>query len=121
MLYSEEYFELVKSRLRPGGMAVTWLPTPRVAATMRKVFPHLLVVGDVIGIGTQEPLRVHWTWLQERVDMPQIWSYFRSTGIDLHALLMAVAGPRARITRLEADLFPKDEWLLPSLLKKAYP
>ncbi len=129
MLYSEEYFELVKSRLRPGGMAVTWLPTPRVAATMRKVFPHLLVFGDVIGIGTQEPLRVHWTWLQERVDMPQIWSYFRSTGIDLHALLIAVAGPRARITRLEADprqetntdLFPKDEWLLPSLLKKAYP
>ncbi len=38
-VYSREYFEVAKSRLRPGGYAVTWCPTPRVLYTFRQVFP----------------------------------------------------------------------------------
>ncbi|MBK8038828.1 MAG: fused MFS/spermidine synthase [Verrucomicrobiaceae bacterium] len=128
-LYSEEYFALMKARLRPGGMAVTWLPTPRVAATMRKVFPHVLVFGGVIGIGTVEPLRVDWLQIQARMDEVVVWSHFRSAGMDAHALLKPLLGPGAVILRLEdeleqetnTDLFPRDEWLLPSLGKKDAP
>jgi spermidine synthase len=124
-LYSEEYFELLKSRLSPGGIAVTWLPTPRVAATMRKVFPHVTVFGGVIGIGTVEPLRVDWLQIQARMDQVAVWSHFRSAGMDAHALLKPLVGPGALILRLEGelgletntDLFPRDEWLLPSLGK----
>jgi spermidine synthase len=32
-LYSVEYFELLRARLRPGGLAVTWAPTDRVERT----------------------------------------------------------------------------------------
>jgi spermidine synthase len=128
-LYSVEYFELLKSRLRPGGMAVTWLPTPRVAATMRKVFPHVRVFGGVIGIGTMEPLRVDWTQIQSRMDQVGVWSHFRSVGMDAYALLKPLVGPGAVILRLEGetglepntDLFPRDEWLLPSLGKTDSP
>ncbi|MFN7563426.1 MAG: fused MFS/spermidine synthase [Prosthecobacter sp.] len=128
-LYSVEYFELLKSRLRPGGMAVTWLPTPRVAATMRKVFPHVRVFGGVIGIGTVEPLRVDWTQIQSRMDQVGVWSHFRSVGMDAYALLKPLVGPGALILRLEAeaglepntDLFSRDEWQLPSLGKTDLP
>lgn len=122
-LYSEEYFELLKSRLRPGGMAVTWLPTPRVAATMVKVFPEVLVFGGVIGVGSMEPIKVDWPRIQTRLDQVRVWSHFRSVGLDGHALLKPLLGPGAVIVRFQndetmetnTDLFPRDEWLLPSL------
>jgi len=129
MLYSEEYFRLLRSRLRPGGMAVTWLPTPRVAATLRRVFPHVKVFGGVVGIGTEEPLRVDWTQLQARMDTMEVWSHFRAAGLDAHALLKPLAGPGAPVWSLEdrgghdtnTDLFPRDEWQLPSLHEKSTP
>jgi MFS family permease len=129
MLYSVEYFELLRSRLRPGGMAVTWLPTQRVAATMREVFPHVTVFGGVIGIGTEEPLRVDWPKLQSRLDEVGVWSHFRSAGVNAHALLKPLAGPGAVILRLEkeagqesnTDLFPRDEWLLPANREESQP
>lgn len=126
-LYSEEYFQMLKSRLRPGGMAVTWLPTPRVAATMAKVFPEVLVFGGVIGVGSMEPVKVDWPHIQTRLDQVRVWSHFRSVGLDGHSLLKPLLGPGAVIVRLEsnvaievnADLFPRDEWLLPSLWGKS--
>ncbi len=51
-LYSVEYFELVRSRLAPGGLGVTWAPTPRILATFCSVFPHVLRFDDVL-IGSQ--------------------------------------------------------------------
>jgi spermidine synthase len=132
-LYSEEYFELLKARLRPGGMAVTWLPTPRVAETMVKVFPHVMVFGGVIGIGMAEPLKLDVTRLQGCLDDPQVLAYFRSAGVDLHALLGPVLGKGSQIQNLgpdfdrsklgasNTDLFPRDEWLLPSLGKTDSP
>jgi predicted membrane-bound spermidine synthase len=54
-LYSREYFELVRSRLNPGGLAVTWTPTPRTQATFRAVFAHVAAV-DWILVGSKEPI-----------------------------------------------------------------
>jgi spermidine synthase len=50
-LYSQEYFALVRARLRPGGIASMWLPmyslTPRnyamILAAFRHSFPHVQV------------------------------------------------------------------------------
>lgn len=50
-LYTRDYFELLRARLRPGGVASMWLPTygllPRnyaaIVAAFREVFPHTTV------------------------------------------------------------------------------
>ena len=37
-LYSWEYFQMLKTHLKPGGFAVTWAPTDRVLASFLEVF-----------------------------------------------------------------------------------
>lgn len=130
-LYSEEYFRLLAAKLRPGGLAVTWLPTQRVAETMAGVFPHFTVWGGLIGIGSQEPLRVDAAVLQARIDDPAVRAHFQKAGIDLHALLQPVLGPQAQIIAVgpemdrqglpppNTDLFPRDEFMLPSLWEES--
>ena len=58
-LYSLEFFETCARRLRPGGLMCTWAPTPRVRATFRSVFPHVLDAdGGVILVGSRYPLQL---------------------------------------------------------------
>ena len=54
LLYSDEFYALVKSRLKPGGILQTWLPggveTPTVLAMLRSIcdaFPHVRCFGSV--------------------------------------------------------------------------
>ncbi len=42
-LYSKEFYELVRSRLAPGGLFTQWLPTDRAFQTMQATFPNLLL------------------------------------------------------------------------------
>ncbi|MFB3881651.1 MAG: fused MFS/spermidine synthase [Armatimonadota bacterium] len=68
-LYTREYFELVRSRLRPGGVCSHWIPVHRMRPqdvtsaiqAFREVFPHTLLfleTGDLIVLGSDQPLRV---------------------------------------------------------------
>ena len=41
-LYSQEFFELCRSRLKPGGILLTYVPTERTRRTVLSVFPHAL-------------------------------------------------------------------------------
>ena len=41
-----EFFAAASRRLKPGGVMCTWAPTPRVAATFRAVFPHVLEAAE---------------------------------------------------------------------------
>ena len=56
-LYSVEFFTAASRKLKPGGIMCTWAPTPRVAASFRAVFPHVLEAegGDVL-IGSLDPI-----------------------------------------------------------------
>lgn len=63
VIYSREYFELVRNALKPGGMMVQWLGTPEkpreytwTFRTFASVFPHvtLWMSGDV-AVGSNEP------------------------------------------------------------------
>jgi predicted membrane-bound spermidine synthase len=126
-LYSEEYFRLLAARLRPDGLAVSWLPTQRVAETMLKVFPNLTVFGGCIGVGTATPLRFDPKVFAARVSNPALIGYFQRAEIDLIPLLDAVLGPKAQIQQFSADfdrsrfhtwntdLFPIDELGLPAI------
>jgi spermidine synthase len=47
-VYSVEFYELVASRLAPGGLFAQWVPTKRVLASVAEVFPH---VATTVGPG----------------------------------------------------------------------
>jgi spermidine synthase len=121
-LYSREYFELMKSRLKPGGIAVTWAPTPRIAGTFLKVFPHVLRVDEFLfGSETAVPFDVE--TLRRRLSREAVKSYYARAGLDTDALWREVTaletayyGPeydRSGITDINTDLYPHDEYIAP--------
>jgi spermidine synthase len=83
-LYTEEYLELCRQHLNPGGVISQWVPlyesnTAAVKseiATIFKVFPHASIWGndvsgegyDVVLLGHAEPMRIDVDKLQERLN-----------------------------------------------------
>ncbi|MBI3924884.1 MAG: fused MFS/spermidine synthase [Armatimonadetes bacterium] len=78
-LYSREYYELCRSRLRPGGIAAQWLPifqlSPFEARTIirafQEVFPHCyLFEGDGLQlclVGSEEPITLDYSAMKAKV------------------------------------------------------
>lgn len=118
-LYSVEYFRLLRSRLAPGGYAVSWTPTRRALDSLVAAFPHVLVAGQ-IGFGSEAPVRFDPAEIRARLSQPFTQRYYAAAGLDMHQQLLAyltepprVFGPdfdRSALTDLNHDLFPKDEF-----------
>ena len=53
LLYSQEFFRQVRSKLAPGGIYVQWAPTERTVETFRSVFPYVTMVQS--GLAWQRP------------------------------------------------------------------
>jgi len=118
-LYSVEYFALVSARLKPGGFAVSWVPTARTLDSMRAVFPHVMVWGE-IAIGSAHAIGIDRSVVQSRLDHPFTASRFRAAGVDLSVMVnemldeppqiytpaLAHPGPEG----FNTDLFPRDEF-----------
>ena len=118
-LYSREYFDLLRRRLKPGGFAVTWAPTARIRDTFIAAFPHALLFGDIM-IGSSEPIVFDPAAIHRRIGA--VRDYYSEAGIDIMALVRPylAAEPRRfgpgdarRLTDLNTDLFPRDEFSLP--------
>jgi hypothetical protein len=122
-LYSVEYFALLRSRLNPGGFAVTWTPTPRVVSSLLAAFPHVLVAGDV-GIGSETPIPFDPAEVRRRIDDPFTAAYYGSGRVNIAELIAPyldraprLFGPdadRSRLNDVNHDLFPRDEFKAPA-------
>jgi spermidine synthase len=122
-LYSEAYFTLVRSRLKPHGLAATWVPTKRIGDTFIKAFPYVVSVPGVL-IGSNEPFDIRAQEISKRLADPRVRDHYVRAGIDIGALLApyfeaasAPIGPefnRAALLDVNTDLFPKDEYDLTS-------
>lgn len=118
-LYSLEYFALLRSRLKPGGYAVTWCPSPRVRNTVLRSFPYVLEVGTTL-IGSDAPVAFDAAQLQQRMREPSVVSHYRRGGVEVESLLSDILsspvrtfGPdddRSSFDDVNTDLFPKDEY-----------
>ena len=118
-LYSVEYFELLRQRLNPGGFAATWLPTPRVLASLLRVFPYVLVADDV-GIASDRPFAADRTLLREGLSRPDVRRHFEGSGVDLESalangeqgrwMLFDPSFDRAALAGFNHDLLPRDEF-----------
>jgi len=119
-IYSKEYFQLLRSRLEPGGHAVSWSPTPRVLATFCQVFPHVAYAKGFVVIGSDTPIPLDWVAIRSRMEHPFTKEHFADAGIDINTLLMPMEEQLVAVDPLElgrgetnTDLFPRDEFALP--------
>jgi len=118
-LYSDAYFTLVKSRLKPNGLAATWAPTQRVSNTFVRVFPHVISVPGIL-LGSSQPFEIDRTMVAARAAGARVREHFHRAGIDIEALVRQyLDGPSARfgpefdrttLTDVNTDLFPRDEY-----------
>jgi spermidine synthase len=110
-LYSLEFFRACARRLRPGGLMCTWAPTPRVRATFRSVFEHVLDAdGGVILIGSEYPLELDVASWQARLEAATAYlGEWRAQTVRERLLSLAPAsGPIEGL--LNQDLVPRDEF-----------
>jgi len=118
-LYSVEYFELLKSRLKPGGFAVTWGPTRRVVQSFLKVFPYVFRFGPIL-LGSAEPIKLDRAAIKSRMERSSTQAHYSIVGIDVKKLAMgffeapvqALEVDRASLdlADVNSDLLPKDEY-----------
>ena len=83
-LYTREYYELQKSKLKPGGISAQWIPLhsqgeEEVAMhfkTFQSVFPYtmgwLSVANEILIIGSDQPIKIDFNKLNERLQEPEI-------------------------------------------------
>jgi predicted membrane-bound spermidine synthase len=110
-LYSLEFFETCARRLRAGGLMCTWAPTPRVRATFRTVFPHVLDVdGGVILIGSRYPIQIDVPAWEARLQQSEAYlGELRAQAVrDRLRALVPASGPIEGL--LNRDLYPRDEF-----------
>lgn len=125
-LYSVEYFELVKRRLKKGGYAVTWAPSERIRRTFRTVFPHVAFFRKDIAIGSSEEFNFDAAVIATRAKDPRWLEWFRVGKIDIGSviantitdwppLMPPQLAPTESTDHLNRDLSPRDEFLVPFL------
>ena len=121
-LYSDRYFAMIRDRLRPGGLAVTWAPTTRVERTFVSVFPHVVSYGSIL-LGSRDPIVIDPETIRRRLSDPRVRSHYDNSDVDIQAELgfyidqtptiFDPSSDRSSIVDINSDLFPRDEFDIP--------
>jgi predicted membrane-bound spermidine synthase len=119
-LYSVEFFQHCARHLKPGGLVVTWAPTPRVYSSFVTALPNVLGNGDrTILVGSNEPLEPDMDTWEARLRSPAMTAYLGQDGVDRTLALLRTLRPYHRSGRqqperhMNFDLFPRDEFFSP--------
>ncbi|MFZ4828087.1 MAG: spermidine synthase [Phototrophicaceae bacterium] len=119
LLYSREFFEIVKSRLDDDGIMFQWVPTERIRRTFRSVFPYGVDMGMYM-IGSLEPIVYDPQTILTHLDDPQIIQYLEEATIQLEEIRGSIPTQWVEwgiedalpIGDINTDLFPRDEYYL---------
>lgn len=117
-LYSVEYFKLLKSRLKKGGLAITWGATGRIRNGFAEVFPYIYEIDGFMIIGTDQPLAFDEKKIFERLNNSFTKNHFDRAGIKVQENLEKVLKTRKiiqngtlKVTKSHnSDMWPKDEF-----------
>lgn len=131
-LYSVEFYEEVKKRLKPQGIIVQWIHTYEmtdetlrlVLRTLAASFEHVTLwspmAADLIIVGSREPLPVDFQKSSSRLEEPKVREDLRRLGVDSLATIFSLqvtsdeqARKAAGKGRVNADLFPILEYEAP--------
>ena len=119
-LYTREFYDLAKARLRPGGIMCQYLPSFEfemsdqlaLIRSFLDVFPHVTYWGsplyaDTILLGTRNPLRIDVGDLVQRMDSPPIREDLEEMGIfSVYDLLSYYSLGDEELRRLTAASVP---------------
>jgi spermidine synthase len=116
-LYSVEFFRVCADRLERGGLMCTWSPTPRVYASFRRVFPHVLEAdaGEIL-VGSLTPIVVdREAWAARLADGGTYLGEGNARDVKsrLERIRPAFHEGRAR-SEPNLDLAPRDEFASPA-------
>ena len=103
-LFTLEFFQLLRDRLEPGGIACIWVHTnmspesfKSIVKTYRQVFPKVVMWESIIGddyllIGSEKPYRLRYEEVQKYLEDPKIAMDMKKIGIhevkDLMSLFL---------------------------------
>jgi spermidine synthase len=130
-LYSREFFELARRRLKPRGIFCSYVPTQRTARTIASVFPHgldLKYAGHPRFIlASNAPIAFDLEAVRARLHSPWTQAYFDRAGLNPRATEQIedfLARAQVSVLRrpsgsdaddLNTDLFPRDEFSRPPI------
>jgi spermidine synthase len=115
-LYTTEYYGYVAAHLEPGGIACQWLPMAELSADdLRSVVASFLLnfeyatlwqaTGDLLLIGSDTPLGVDLTQLEERLRAPRVARQLERAGLaEPLSLLTELAMDRAGMERFSSGM-----------------
>jgi len=92
-LYTKEYYESIRRRMRPGAIVTQWMPMYRISPesfdvafrTFVEVFPYAsfwYVRGHGLFVATEGPFEIDWPQVAERWGHPAVRQDLASIGID---------------------------------------
>jgi predicted membrane-bound spermidine synthase len=125
MLYSQEFFQQVRKRLKPGGFFVQWDVGSGAQQTMQSVFPYVTRVGMAgnlwILIGSENPVPFDKELLLQRLQQPQVIDFLEEAGFNLTEMRQDVRQAHVQMfgnkdgdrpQPFNTDLFPRGEYYL---------
>jgi len=113
-LYSIEFFQLCRQRLKPNGLMCNWVPTMGTYSTFCEVFPYVLELdGGFILIGSNDPIPDDLRAVKVRLQSETI-SRFLGPQVVRECLdsLESATGTlqQSTVQLINTDLFPFDEF-----------
>jgi spermidine synthase len=120
LLYSKEFFELVKSKLNEKGILVQWQATRRVLSTVLSVFPYVTAYQGLL-LASSSPISLDPASILNRLDKARLTESTRLPGARIEQIrefftkdtvqTWTPLDPRDS-TDILTDLRPKDEFYL---------
>jgi spermidine synthase len=120
-LYSQEYYESIRERLKEGGVVCQWMPMYQISPTrlrsavktFQKVFPHATfwyVEGHALLVAGHGPLAIDYPRLVERFENEAVREDLASIGIDSPEALLAhlMMGPAEIRSFVASESFVPD-------------
>src|SRR5262249_44980538 len=83
---SREFFEVARLHLRSHGLFVLWLPSPRLLATLRSIFPYGVVFDGNIGVASNDPIAFDRGALMARLHGGTITRHLTEGAVNLDLL-----------------------------------
>ena len=128
MLYSQEFFREVQSKLKPGGFFVEWDVAARTKQTMLSVFPYVTRVGLGpqknlwILVGSERPVEFDRQQLLTKLDLPAVVNFLENkVGLNVEKVRQDVRTAIVQMNsqaenglpkKINTDLFPRGEYYL---------
>jgi spermidine synthase len=125
LLYSQEFFQEVRSHLTPGGMSVQWNVNSETEQTFRHVFPFVtnVVMSDGLSflIGSDRPIEFNREALLAQLNSPAVLNFLAKAKVDVEAIRQDIKAAKVQMyshlkdgqpQAINTDLFPRSEYYL---------